>query len=266
MKFLKLFPLLLLVLMPACSKHKAEFLTGEIDATEIDVGTKIPGRLAKMLVREGDDVKKGQILGYLESKELEAKLQTVEAALKEAHDQYDFAEKSYNRIKNLYDSNTVSKQQFDEATYKYQAAKQKIEATEGQQNEVKANYGEMILKAPIDGEIVQVISHNGEIVSAGYPVLTIVDLSDQWVTLNIREDKIKNVTKGSVFSVEVPALGKSFDCEVTYISALGSFAKWKATNEQGTFDLKTFETRLRPKARVENLRPGMTALVHLARS
>ena len=263
MRFLKLAPLLLLVLAGACSRHKPEILTGEIDATEIDVGTKIPGRLAKMLVREGDDVKKGQILGYLESKELEAKLQTVQAASKEAHDQYDFAEKSYNRIKNLFDSNTVSKQQFDEATYKYQAAKQKIEATEGQLNEVKANYGELILKAPLDGEVVQLISHNGEIVSAGYPVLTIVDLSDQWVTLNIREDKLKNIAKGSVLNAELPALGKSFDCEVTYISALGSFAKWKATGEQGTFDLKTFETRMRPKTAVENMRPGMTALVKI---
>jgi len=260
MKLLKLSPILLLVLMVACSRQKPEILTGEVDATEIDVGTKIPGRLAKMLVREGDDVKKGQILGYLESKELEAKLQTVQDALKEAQDQYDFAEKSYNRIKH---SNTVSKQQYDEATYKYQAGKQKIEATEGQLNEVKANYGELILKAPIDGEVVQLISHNGEIISAGYPVLTIVDLSDQWVTLNIREDKLKDITKGSVFSVELPALGKSFDCEVTYISALGSFAKWKATNEQGTFDLKTFETRMRPKTPAANMRPGMTAYIKI---
>jgi HlyD family secretion protein len=263
MKFLKLLPILLLMFMVSCSKQKSEVLTGEVDATEIDVGTKIPGRLAKLTVREGDDVKKGQILGYLESKELEAKLQTVQAALKEAHDQYDFAEKSYNRIKNLSESNTVSKQQFDEATYKYQAAKQKIEATEGMLNEVKANYGELILKAPIDGEVVQLISHNGEIISAGYPVLTIVDLSDQWITLNIREDKLRNITKGSTFSVELPALGKSIDCEVTYISALGNFAKWKATNEQGTFDLKTFETRMRPKAVVANMRPGMTALIKL---
>jgi HlyD family secretion protein len=245
-------------------EQKQGVVTGEVDATEVDVGVKIAGRLSAVNVHEGDIVKKGQILGNLESRELEAKLQAVQAAQQEAKEQFDLADKSFNRVKNLYHTGVVPKQQFDETKYKYEAAKQKIEATAGQVNEVKAYYDEMLLKAPIDGEVVQVVSHAGEIVSPGYPVVTILDLSDQWVTFNAREDRLKDIRKGKDIMVTFPALGnKTYTLTVNYISALGTFAKWKATNEQGSFDLKTFEVRARGSERNEALRPGMTALIRI---
>ena len=82
----------------ACSKPK-ETISGEVDATEIDIGVKVPGRIAEIFITEGQSVKKGDILGRLEGKELDAKLKTVNAALSEAQDQYVLAEKTYNRIK-----------------------------------------------------------------------------------------------------------------------------------------------------------------------
>lgn len=254
----------LLCLLAGCGQ-KETVLTGEVESTEIDVSVKIPGRIAEISVHEGDTVKKGDILGRLQSREMEAKLQTVQAAMAEARDQFEFAEKTYNRVKNLTETNVIPRQQFDEATYKYQAAKQKLEAVQGQLNEVRSYYDEMLLKAAKDGEVVQIISHPGEIVSPGYPVLTLTDPADIWVTCNVREDRLSGITKGAVFRVTFPAISADAECSVTFISPLGAFAKWKATNEQGSFDLKTFEVRLRPAAPVAGLRPGMTALIHLAK-
>ncbi len=252
------------ILAVGCSSKKQELITGEVDATEVDVSIKIPGRIARIVVREGDAVKKDQVVGYLQSREMEAKLKTVEAALGEAREQFSLADKTYARMKNLFDQNVIPRQQLDEATYKYQAAKQKVSATEGQMNEVRSYYDEMLIKAPIDGEVVQIVSHPGELVATGYPVLTILDLNDQWVTFNLREDLLTRIHKGTRLSVTFPALGKTCPFTVNYISALGSFAKWKATNEQGSFDLKTFETRARSGQPIAELRPGMTALIQIA--
>ena len=249
------------ILALGCSSKKHDMITGEVDATEVDVSIKIPGRIAKIVVHEGDMVKKDQVVGYLQGREMEAKLKTVQAALNEARDQFSLAEKTYNRLKNLFDQNVIPRQQLDETAYKYQAAKQKISATEGQMNEVRSYYDEILIKAPIDGEVVQIVSHPGELVSPGYPVLTILDLNDQWVTFNLREDRLTRIHKGTRLSVTFPAVGKTYPFTVNYISALGSFAKWKATNEQGSFDLKTFETRARSDQPVADLRPGMTALI-----
>lgn len=257
----KIISLLCLLLVLSCSK--GERITGEVDAAQIDVGVKIPGRISSILVKEGDMVKKGDILGHLESRELESKLKTVNAAVREAEEQFEFANSSFTRIKNLFETNVIPKQQYDEAKYKYNAAKEKVEATRGQKGEVQAAYDEMFIKAPIDGEIVQIVSRAGEIVSPGYPVITILDIEDQWVTFNIREDRLSKIQKGTKLSVMIPALEKNYDFSVHYISALGNFAKWKATNEQGSFDIKTFEVKARPSQKIESLRPGMTALAHL---
>ena len=64
--------------------------------------------------------------------------------------------------------------------------------------------------------------------------------------------------------VVIPAMGsKEHDASVTYIAAMADFATWKATNQKGDFDLKTFEIHLRPADPIPGLRAGMTARVKL---
>lgn len=261
MKITKLFFAALMSFTLFSCSGEQKIMVGEVDASEIDVGVKVPGRIAEIFAAEGEAVKRGQILGRLEGKELDAKLKTVNAALKEAEDQLALAEKTYERIKNLFEGGVVPKQQFDETDYKYNAAKQKVQAVKGQKDEVMAYYGELTITAPIDGEVVQIISNPGELVATGYPILTILNPDDIWAVFSIREDDLKEVRKGGIYEVFFPALDGKYPMEVTYISALGTFATWKPTTQQGNYDLKTFEVRLKSKTKIENLRPGMTAII-----
>ncbi|MDR0723971.1 MAG: efflux RND transporter periplasmic adaptor subunit [Endomicrobium sp.] len=250
-----------LFLFSCKQQSKDKVIVGEVDASEIDVGVKMPGRISEIYISEGDSVSKGQSLGKLESKELDAKLEVINAALKDANSQYVLAKKTYNRMKNLYQNRVIPKQQFDEIEYKYKAAFQKVKAVEGQLDEINAYYLELTIVSPIDGEIVQVIANHGELVSTGYPIITILDPKNIWVVFNIREDDLKNIEKGKSYQVFFPALDKTFEMEVVYISALGTFASWKPTAQQGNYDLKTFEIRLKSKELIANLRPGMTAVL-----
>lgn len=250
----------LTVSLVSCSKHK-ETISGEVDSTEIDIGVKVPGRIAEIFINEGQSVKKGDILGRLEGKELDAKLKTVNAALKEAQDQFLLAEKTYNRIENLYKDGIVPKQQFDEVEYKYNASLQKINATQGQKNEIMAYYDELTIVAPIDGEVTQIISNPGELVSTGYPIITLLNTDDMWVVFNIREDLLNNLQKDTEIKVYIPAIKQTLNMKITYVAAMASFASWKPTNQQNNYDLKTFEVRAKSNEKVENLRPGMTAVI-----
>jgi HlyD family secretion protein len=245
----------------SCSKTKE--IVGETDVAEIDVSVKIPGRIETIAVREGDMVSKSDVLGKLESKELDAKLQVVQAALKEAQEQLSYAQKTYERLKEMYDKQVIPKQQFDEITYKHQAAKQKVAAVNGEYNEVMAYYNELSVVAPISGEITQIISQPGEIISAGYPIISITNLDNIWTVFNIREDDLKYIVKGKSYEVFFPALDKTIKMDVSYISPLGSFANWKPTAQTGNYDLKTFEVRLRSSQKIPNLRAGMTAVLRI---
>ncbi|NLH11834.1 MAG: efflux RND transporter periplasmic adaptor subunit, partial [Holophagae bacterium] len=100
-----------------------------------------------------------------------------------------------------------------------------------------------------------------ELVGAGYPIVTIVDLTDVWVTFNLREDRLAGLAIGDRLTARVPALGREIELAVSFIAPQGDFATWRSTSAQGGFDLKTFEMRARPVAPVAGLRPGMSAIV-----
>jgi HlyD family secretion protein len=134
---------------------------------------------------------------------------------------------------------------------------------DGVLTEVNAYLSENHIFSPIKGEIANIISERGELVPAGYPVITIVDLEDVWVTFNLREDLLAAIKKGSMFKARFPALGmKEVQLKVNYINSLGEFATWNATKTSGDFDMKTFEVHAAPTEKVEGLRPGMCALVN----
>lgn len=199
----------------------------------------------------------------------------------------DISKKSYDRVQRLFDKGVVTAQKRDEAEAQYKAAVATANAAKSQYdmakngaesedkeaalalvdrakgavNEVKSYFKEITLTSPINGEVTDVYPKRGELVGAGAPIMSIVDLNDIWFTFNVREDLLGEVKMGKTFKIKVPALDSQIvEVKVTYIKALASYATWKATKTTGQFDVKTFEVRARPTAKVANLRPGMTAL------
>ena len=119
-----------------------------------------------------------------------------------------------------------------------------------------------MLTSPIDGEISEIYPKRGELVGTGAPIMSIVDMNDIWFSFNVREDLLGSMKVGSTFKVKIPALNnQEVEVKISYVKALASYATWKATKTSGQYDVKTFEVRARPTQKVNDLRPGMTALV-----
>ncbi len=200
----------------------------------------------------------------------------------------EYAQKSYKRIENLYNEGVIAEQKKDEVEVQMKAAVETAKAAEavyrkaqkgareedknaaealvqqadGAVSEVNSYINEQMIYSPIDGEIANIISEFGELVPSGYPVVSIVDLNDVWVCFNLREDLLADIKKGSRFKARFPALKmQEVELQVSYITAMGSFANWSATKTSGDFDMKTFEVHAVPTTPVEGLRPGMSALV-----
>jgi HlyD family secretion protein len=130
--------------------------------------------------------------------------------------------------------------------------------------EVEAYLAETSIKAISDGEVSGVNAEEGELVPTGFPVVTITNLEDIWVTFFVREDYLVHFKLGTTFKASIPGLdNQSFEFKVNYISAAGDFARWNATKTSGEFDLKSFEIEARPVKPIPNLRPGMTAVLML---
>jgi len=128
--------------------------------------------------------------------------------------------------------------------------------------EAEAAKAETELKSPVAGEVAKVLARVGELSPQGVAVVTVVDLKDQWVVLNVREDHLQRFAKDAEFDAVLPALGnKAARFKVFYIAALPDFATWRATRAGQGFDARTFEVHARPATPVEGARPGMSVLV-----
>ena len=201
----------------------------------------------------------------------------------------DLAEKTFARAEKLYKEGVIPQQKFDEAESQLNMAKKTedaakasydmaqkgarnedkdsaqalLEQASGMVSEVQAYLHETRLTAPINGEVVDVLAEQGELVAQGYPIITLVDLTDSWITFNVREDLLSGLRIGDIITASFPALdGREIKLKVNYISALGDFATWRATKSSGDFDLRTFEVRAVPVESVSDMRPGMSAVIN----
>ena len=197
------------------------------------------------------------------------------------------SKKTYDRMQNLFAEGVVSEQKRDEAKAAYDAAvagaaaaKSQYElAKQGPQSEDKTQAAAMVtvakggvaevesvledqyLTAPCDGQVDVIFPNVGELVALGAPIMNVLRIDDKWVTFNVREDKLKDLTMGKEITVNIPALDKDAKVKIYYIRDLGSYATWHATKTTGDWDSKTFEIKARPLEDIPDLRPGMTVLI-----
>lgn len=196
--------------------------------------------------------------------------------------------KSYNRVKGLYEKGVVSAQKFDEVDAKYKAAQadcaaaeqQYLMAQEGARSEdidaaaalvnqaggavaeVQSYLDDSYLIAPCDGEVVEIYAKLGDLVGTGSPVVSLLDMSDTWLTFAVREDLLKDIRVGSTVEVNIPALGEqTYTCSVRKVQAMASYATWRATKTNGQYDVKSFDVKVVPQQTIDGLRPGMTAII-----
>jgi HlyD family secretion protein len=284
---------------------------GEADATRIDIAARVDGRVGKRPVERGQNVTAGQLLFEIDNPELVTKWRQAQAgvdvakaqlanilvgtrvevidqkkaALESAQSNFQLADKTYARIKDLAGTGNAPLQRLDEVTNSREVAKRDQdraqlahdEAVNGATKEereiartnvlqaqasvdtIKADVDELTVKAPIASQVYQIGAELGEYVSPGVPLLSLYDLNDVWLRFNLREDLVKGLKVGDRFKMRAPALGdQEIEAEIKLIETRGEYAGWRATRATGDFDLRTFEVRAYPVSPLPALRPGMS--------
>src|SRR5690606_10937663 len=159
-----IFNIALLLTVASCSTPPTTGLEGKIMRESISVTTKVPGRIAELLVNEGDMVAKGDTLAILEIPEVDAKIAQAQGAVRAAsaqyemaergatanqlkqlqakHDalkeQYEFARKSFSRVEAMFADSLISPQRYDEAMAKFQGARAQYDAAVAELAEAKS--------------------------------------------------------------------------------------------------------------------------------
>ena len=316
-------------------------LIGTVDANEVVVSAKIPGRIQTLAVDEGQDVKAGQLIAIIESDDLkaahqaaeataasqkwklgetveterqtrgetgsatvnaEAQLSSARATLAQAQANYDHQQADTSRTVALAQQGIVSQQARDDAATSLQASKAAVDAardnvtaaeaslrqarahellttvaertvdsTRGEvenaralaeQAKVELGYSQVF--APVTGKVNVRAARQGEVVAAGAPIVTIMDLTETWVYAPLPETQADAVQLGDSLRVVMPS-GATLQGKVINKAAEADFATQRDVSSRKR-DIKTIQLKLLIDNPDERFVPGMTAEVYIAKN
>lgn len=219
---------------------------------ELKITSDVSGEIVEMLVKEGDQVKKGQLLCRIKPDIYEsafervnatvssskANLQTTVAQLTQAKANLANAEASYARSKKLFDQNVISQQEMDAAKASYESAKANVEglaesikaadfnvkSMQASLKEANSNLDKTYIYAPVDGTVSKLNVEKGERVVGvqglqGTEILRLANLNEMEASVEVNENDIINIHKNDTAIIEVDAyMGKKFRGIVTEVA------------------------------------------------
>jgi len=259
--------------------------SGEIKPKKnINISAQVPGRIVKIGVKEGDEVKAGDFLLKLDASQYEANAERDRAAIQSFREDLIQADarlkrdkSSYERQQRLYDENLISKDQletakvqYDISAAQYNAIRHQIEQAQASLKSSVDNLNKTTYTSPIDGIITSLRVEEGEIAligtmnNPGTVLMTIADLSVMEVEVEVDETDVVGVQLGHKANVRVDAFPETvFQGNVTEI---GSSAIQKLTTSTTTEEAKDFKVVITLENPSKRLKPGLSASADIVTS
>ncbi|AZD25188.1 HlyD family secretion protein [Pseudomonas chlororaphis] len=260
---------------------------GRLEATEVQIASKTPGRLAEVLVDEGDKVSKDQLLARMDTRTLEAQRAQAEAdvvrtrenlAAAEANVQLRqsellLANQELKRSRELFKRGFASQQIIDQQQARLNTGNAAVQAAQAQVAAVRAAIGsakalvaqltseidDSSLRAPIDGIIQLRLAEPGEVLGAGGRVLLLIDPSDQYMNLYLSASVTGRLAVGSEARILLDALpDQPLPAKISFVAAKSQFTpKEVETRDERQKLVFRVKLRLTEPSAVPQAKPGM---------
>ena len=260
---------------------------GRLEATEVQIASKTPGRLAEVLVNEGDKVTQGQLLARLDTRTLEAQRNQAEAEVLRARENFAAAQanvqlrqselllagQELKRFRELSQRGFASGQVIDQQQARYDtstaaltAAKAQVSATnaaigaaQAQVAQLTSEIDDSSLRAPLNGIIQLRLAEPGEVLGAGGRVLLLIDPSDQYMNLYLPASVVGRLTQGDDARVVLDALPEHpLPAKVAFVAAKSQFTpKEVETRDERQKLVFRVKLHLTEPAAVPQAKPGM---------
>ncbi len=312
MKRIAIFGIFLLLVL-SCSERRGSHikLSGIIEGKEVEVSSKLPGRIKEIYVDEGDRVKENDIIAVIDSLDYEIQKKQIEAVvesasanlkllergarredirvaeelLKQAEANLRNAERDFNRAKRLLEEKSITEKQWEDAKTKYEfalaqfkqseenlkklkkgAREEEIELAKAKLKEAMASLEAIENKikdckiyAPIDGIVSVKFRERGEMVTAGTPIVKIVNTEKVYIYVYIPEREIGLIKIGGIAEVRVDSFPeRKFEGKIVYISPEAEFTPKQIQTEDERTKL-VFKTKIEVENREGIFKIGMPA-------
>jgi len=208
----------------------------------------VSGKVVSVGPREGEYVKKGQVLASIDPTDYQLPLAAAKAQADQARIGYERAEDEFKRMKMLYDSKSLAPNDFQKYKAAYDSARQQYEQSAASEKLSRKHLTDGTLSAPTSGFIAKRSIEPGDTAAPGRVAFEIVQMDPVEVNVGVPETDVRLVKIGQKADITVPALpGKSFEGTVRVI------------NVSADPNTRTYMTRISVSNREHELRVGMVA-------
>lgn len=305
-------------LLAGCNREqKVKTIQGKTEMEEINVTGKIAGRINSLLVKEGDFVQKGDTLAILDIPELDAKKSQAAGAIESAsaqyqmtrkgatanqmvqlrakqsalQEQYAFAQKSIDRLKNMVQDSLIPQQTYDEAYAKYEGAKSQLAAVNaeiadvahgareeqqlmalgqktralGAMQEVNAASNERYILAPANMTIESITLKPGELALPGYTLFKGTLPGSTYFRFTLPENELGKIKKEMELTVHLVYNNQDINCKINRVKQLPSYANIATAYPDYDIQQSLFEIQAVPlkEADVKDVFPKTTVTIKL---
>ena len=239
---------------------------GMIEAPEVNITSRIGGRIKQLDLIEGDRVQKGQVVCLIEDIDLRNQLAKSRADFAHAEADLAQARRDLARDDRLAKENVISEKVHDDAITAVQQDEAAVLSAAANVKFYEDQLADTQIKAPVDGVVVSKALEVGEWVTPGVPILTVDDLSTIWARVDVEETDLGSLYIGKSAQVELPTVPPQiFSGRVMAIGQEGQFATERDVR-RGRQDIRTFYVKVQVLQAEGQLKPGMTAEVTFPRT
>ena len=234
--------------------------TGKIQPeVQVKITPEVSGEIVALPVKEGDRVKKGDLLMKIKPDFYMAQRDQAAAGLLQTKASLSKSEPEFRRVESLFKKGLASESEFDQARAQYEANKAAYAQATASLNQAQESLRKTTIFAPMNGTVSQLNSELGERVLGtvqfqGTDVMTIADLSRMESRVDVSENDVVLVSLGDTARIEVDAFPDRKVTAVVYEIANTAKSKGAGTQEEVT----NFEVKMRIVGAEIQLRPGMS--------
>ena len=182
------------------------------------VKAKVAGELQNLVVREGDSVKAGQVIGRIDTTEYQARLRQAQQQAESAKAQVDIAQRSLDNNKSLVEQGFISRTALDTSLNNVTAAQANFKAAQANVDLAAKSLEDTALRAPIGGQIAQKLVQNGERIAVDTRVVEIVDRGTLELEAALAAGDSVKVKTGQTAQLAVEGMGQPVQAKVARVN------------------------------------------------
>lgn len=238
---------------------------GILEAPEVNLTSRIAGRIERLDLLEGDPVERGQIVCRIEDVDIRNQLAQAKGQLADAEGDLHDAERTMARYRQLFAAEVISAKDRDDAVTHLERSRGAVAAARASVRYYADQLADTTIRSPITGIVVSKNLEVGEWVTPGTAILTIDDLATIWARVDVEETDLASIKVGGPAEVRLPGNPpRVYTGRVMAIGQEGQFAT-QTDVRRGRQDIRTFYVKVRLLQAGTDLKPGMTAEVAFAR-